>query len=116
MEYQISVINKDPALIDGNNYISLGAMRSRGDTFVVLFDLNTGKTHIEEFYTTQALGHFIASHNEVKDDGLWNALTYTAINTGMLKLDHIADCAEKLGIQVKKEVLAAMRAAAKKSR
>lgn len=92
--------SKEPLIIgDKEKFLILGKIGCRGDKFVVLISLETGKTYIEEAFTTTALGTFSVGLNYIEDEGLWNSLVYAANSYGLTSSKHILKCLQKLGIK-----------------
>lgn len=92
--------SKEPLIIgDKEKFLILGKIGCRGDKFVVLISLETGKTYIEESYATNVNGQFVVGLNYINDDTLWNSLVYAANSYGLTSSQHIIECLQKLGIK-----------------
>jgi|GEM_PF-3036020 hypothetical protein len=93
MAEHFKLLNKEPALVGPNSLgLALGLLESRGDKFMVVMDITTGRIHITEVFATEALGKYIAGYNDITDDELWAKLVYAANSYGLTSAQHLAYC------------------------
>lgn len=97
MPEQIGLLSKKPSYIgDENKFASLGILQWRGDKFMVFINIEDGRVYIEEVFTAEAQGAFIAGFKQVEDDKIWAMLSYAANAYGLTSQKHIQDCIKEL--------------------
>ena len=93
MAEHFALVNKEPALVGPNSLgLALGLLESRGDKFMVVMDIVSGRIHIVEVFATEAMGKYIAGYNEIADEKLWAKLVYAANSYGLTSAQHLAYC------------------------
>lgn len=97
MSEKVGLLTKTPSFVgDQNQFISVGIMQCRGDKYMVLLELETGKVYIEEVFATHALGNFIAGFNQIQEDKVWNMMCYAANSLGLTGQEHLSKCIREL--------------------
>ncbi len=100
MSEHYKLVQDYPALVGPNNLgLALGLLESRGDKFLVVMDVLTGKVFIVEVFATTALDKYVAGYKEVEDPKIWGQLVYAANSYGLTSAKHIAYCIKTMKVE-----------------